>query len=646
MIEKMNFISVTGPKHDIDRVIDNYISRHEIHLENALEELQGTAKLSAYTETNPYRDSIRLANELIGYTDGVKPEAALPAMTVDESMAYIRDLVPQFAEIKAEIEQLQKERDQLQDAFDKIAPFRGLQYDVSRILNFHFLRFRFGRIPVQYWTPFSTYSAEDPSMVFIQCAADSQYIWGVYFVPVAEHDKVDAVYASLHFEKTFIPEEYDGTPEDACSALQTKLNALDARLQEANARFQERITAEKPKIFRASEKVQRASENFDVRKMAAITANEGNVFYIICGWLTEPEAKALMQETAGDPNVVILLEEPASAKHSSPPTKLRNWRFFKPFELFIRMYGLPAYNEYDPTPFVALSYAFIFGAMFGDVGQGLLLLIGGWLLYHFKKVPLAGIISRAGIFSILFGFLFGSVFGFEDWIEPLWLRPKEETIDVPFVGTLNTVLVVAIAFGMFMILVTMILNIINGLREKNLENAVFGNNGIAGIVFYGSLVLVIVLFMTGHSLPAGIVMAVMFGIPLILIVLKEPLTNLIRHKAEVIPGSKGMFVVQSFFELFEVLLSYFSNTISFVRIGAFAISHAAMMEVVLMLAGYTAENPNANILVVILGNLFVCGMEGLVVGIQVLRLEYYEMFSRFYKGTGREFVPYTKTTNR
>ena len=99
-----------------------------------------------------------------------------------------------------------------------------------------------------------------------------------------------------------------------------------------------------------------------------------------------------------------------------------------------------------------------------------------------------------------------------------------------------------------------------------------------------------------------------------------------------------MFFVQAFFELFETMLSYFSNTLSFVRIGAFAVSHAAMMEVVLMLAG--AES--GNWIVIVAGNIFVCLMEGLVVGIQVLRLEYYEMFSRFYKGSGREFKPYNQ----
>ena len=146
--------------------------------------------------------------------------------------------------------------------------------------------------------------------------------------------------------------------------------------------------------------------------------------------------------------------------------------------------------------------------------------------------------------------------------------------------------------------------------------------------------------MSGRPPPAGIVLAVMFGVPLLLILFKEPLTNRLKKKKEKIKEGKVMFFVEGFFELFEMLLSYFSNTLSFVRIGAFAVSHAAMMEVVLMLAG--VESGNTNWVVVVLGNLFVCLMEGLVVGIQVLRLEYYEMFSRFYKGSGRKFEPYNK----
>ena len=100
----------------------------------------------------------------------------------------------------------------------------------------------------------------------------------------------------------------------------------------------------------------------------------------------------------------------------------------------------------------------------------------------------------------------------------------------------------------------------------------------------------IALFMMGKPLPAGMVLIVMFVLPLLIIAFKEPLTHLVQRKSKLLPDGKGMFFVQTFFEMFEVLLSYFSNTLSFVRIGAFAVSHAAMMEVVLMLAG--AEHPS------------------------------------------------------
>ena len=120
---------------------------------------------------------------------------------------------------------------------------------------------------------------------------------------------------------------------------------------------------------------------------------------------------------------------------------------------------------------------------------------------------------------------------------------------------------------------------------------------------------------------------------------------ILEKKADAMPKEKGMFIVQGIFELFEVILSYFSNTLSFVRIGAFAVSHAAMMEVVLMLAGAT-NGGSPNWIVVVLGNIFVCAMEGLIVGIQVLRLEYYEIFSRFYAGNGREFKPFMKAAHK
>jgi len=324
-----------------------------------------------------------------------------------------------------------------------------------------------------------------------------------------------------------------------------------------------------------------------------------------------------------------------------PPTKLKNAKLFKPFEMYTKMYGLPAYGEMDPTWFLAITYSFIFGAMFGDIGQGLLLFLGGIILYKVKHIDLAGIIACAGVFSTFFGFMYGSLFGFEEVLHAFWLKPMSAMMNVPLVGRLNVVFVVAIGFGMLLILVCMIFNIINSIHSKNTEKIWFDSNAVAGLVFYGSVVAVLGLFISGKKLPATAVLIVMFGVPLLLMFLKEPLTNLVEKKAHIFPEKKGMFFVQSFFELFEVLLSYLSNTLSFLRIGAFAVSHAAMMEVVLMLAGAT-EGGNPNWIVIILGNLFVSGMEGLIVGIQVLRLEYYEIFSRFYAGNGRAFKPFLK----
>jgi V/A-type H+-transporting ATPase subunit I len=168
------------------------------------------------------------------------------------------------------------------------------------------------------------------------------------------------------------------------------------------------------------------------------------------------------------------------------------------------------------------------------------------------------------------------------------------------------------------------------------HGVLFDTNGVAGLIFYGMLITCALLVFTGHALPAIIFFIIFFILPLILIFFREPLTHLLEKKKNAMPENKVMFFVESTFELFEILLSYLTNTISFLRIGAFALSHAAMMGVVMIMAG--ANNPN--IFVIIIGNIIVAAMEGLVVGIQVLRLEYYEMFSRFYKGTGKEFKPY------
>lgn len=637
MIVKMKFLSISGPRTDIDRVCDVYLSKYEMQLENAVTELKTTDNLLPFVEINPYKEPLAKAEEFTSKLS-VSNIPADTTLSTDAIITLIRGLNHDYLELQEKKELLKKNKDELLEKLHVLEPFRPLDFDLHKVLHYRYMQLRFGRIGIDYYRKLEKYLFEDLNAIFLEGTRDENYVYGCYFVANAETSRVDSVFNSLHFERITISDEYIGTPSVAYDSLEEDITDLDDRIAEIDHHIQDLLNNQASQLLGARKRLEELSNNFDVRKMAARVDDNKEDYYILCGWMGVDDVEAFLKESEGDDRVFVVVEEDREKFFGDPPTKLKNPRFFKPFEMFIRMYGLPSSNEMDPTVFVALTYTFIFGAMFGDVGQGLCLFVIGGLLYKLKNMNLAGIISVAGLFSAFFGFMFGSVFGFEDIIQARWLRPMEAMTSLPFIGQLNTVFIVAIAFGMGLNILSMIFHILNAIRAKDTENIWFSNNGIAGLVFYGFIVFTIVLYMTGHQVPGNILMTVFLGIPILVFIFKEPLTNLAERNHKKLETSKGMFLVQGFFELFETLLSYFSNTLSFVRIGAFAVSHAAIMEVVLMLSG--AQEGSPNWIVVVIGNLVVCGLEGLIVGIQVLRLEYYEMFSRFYKGSGREFKPF------
>lgn len=644
MIVKMKFVTISGPLGDIDRVTDQYLSKHEIHLESALSELKTVENLQPIADANPYRNTLSLTEQFVNLIPDSNQMMPDEAFDIESITDFIRQTNTDYLNLKEQKDAINKQREAILTQMNAIAPFRSIEYDMKEILSYQFIKYRFGRLPIYFYGKLQKYLLDDLSAIFIEGGRDDHYQYGIYFVSARDAKKADATFRSLHFERSPINDISEGTPAAIYAELQEKADALTLQLSELETQIEELLSSHGSQILAAKQKLEVLASNFDIRKYAARMINDDDDYYVLCGWMSEEDIQKLLADTKEDDNVIIVLEKEHKSHLGEAPTKLKNPKIFKPYEMYIGMYGLPAHNELDPTVFVGLTYSFIFGMMFGDVGQGLVLAIGGYLLYKFKHMALAGIIATAGIFSTFFGFMFGSFFGFEDVIDAVWLRPMKHMTTLPFIGRLNTVFIVTIAFGMGLIILAMILHIINGIKSHDIGSTYFDVNGVAGLVFYGAVVITIVLFMTGNKVPGGIFMAVMFGIPLLLILFKEPLTNKIEKKAKLMEESAGMFLLQGFFELFETMLSYFSNTLSFVRIGAFAVSHAAMMEVVLMLAGAT-EGGNPNWLVVVLGNIFVCGMEGLIVGIQVLRLEYYEMFSRFYKGAGREFKPYKRTLN-
>lgn len=638
MIVKMKFLSISGPRTDIDRVCDVYLSKYEMQLENAVTELRTTQNLLPFVEVNPYKEPLAKAEQFAGLLPSGEYHTD-HTLTTEEILALIRDVNHDYLDIQENKELLKKKKEELTGKLNVLEPFRSLDLDVHKVLHYRYMHVRFGRIDLDHYQKLEKYLFDDLNAIFLEGTRTENYVYGCYFAANSDTSRVDAVFNSMHFERITVSDEYIGTPQVACETLKEEIEETQKAIDQLEEDTRSLMESHASELMGARKRLEELSNNFDVRKMAArIEDDNKEDYYILCGWMGEKDVEAFVKEAENDHKVLIVVEEEREKFFGDPPTKLKNPKIFKPFEMFIKMYGLPAHDEMDPTIFVALTYTFIFGAMFGDVGQGLCLFLIGGIIYLTKKANLAGIISVAGLFSTFFGFMFGSVFGFEDILPARWLRPVSAMTDLPFIGQLNTVFVVAIAFGMALNILVMLFHIVNAIRARDTENIWFSNNGLAGLVFYGFLVLTVVLFMTGHKTPGNILMAIFLGVPVVLFLFKEPLTNLVERNHKKIEEGKVMFLVQGFFELFETMLSYFSNTLSYVRIGAFAVSHAAIMEVVLMLSGATDGSPN--IIGLVIGNIVVCGLEGLVVGIQVLRLEYYEMFSRFYKGTGREFKPF------
>jgi V/A-type H+-transporting ATPase subunit I len=297
---------------------------------------------------------------------------------------------------------------------------------------------------------------------------------------------------------------------------------------------------------------------------------------------------------------------PPAPPDIAPPMVMRNPWWAQPFELFARLLGTPAADEADPSRLLAILAPLLFGYMFGDVGHGLVLLVAGVLLQ--ARWPVTRILIASGLAAVLFGFVFGSVFGREDLLPALWLHPIENPLPV---------LLVPLGGGIVVLLLGLLLNAMEFwwrgriVQWLQIEAAV--------IVLYLSLLasilvpqylvisaLAIAWYLAGHLLQSS----------------HEAMTTLLKA---------GGALLESIFQLLV-------NTISFVRVGAFALAHGGLSLAFVTLAGAT-ESMVGSLLILLIGNLVVIMLEGLVVTIQTTRLILFEFFIRFLQCTGRMFRP-------
>lgn len=356
---------------------------------------------------------------------------------------------------------------------------------------------------------------------------------------------------------------------------------------------------------------------------------KGDKYFYLSGWVPESKVDDFKElEDKYDKTKVNINNRSYSSK---PPTKLKNNILFRPFEFLVNMYGAPNYNEIDPTPFFAITYLLLYGMMFGDLGQGLVFVLLSFYVDKINKT-FGGLVRRIGISSSIFGLMYGSFFGIETLIPTLLIKPFDNIM---------TVLIASVAFGVLLMVISYIIGIFNKVKKQNnLEEGIFGKEGLAGLMMMISFILIILNIVGKSPLPMPVAV-VMLVLSIVMIIFKQPLARRIEGDYPLYDSSKGDYYVESSFSIVEALLSVFSNLVSFTRVGAFAINHVGLymaFEVMAKLAG----GGIIGIIILILGNILIIGLEGMIVFIQGLRLEFYEMFSKYYEGNGRKFRPITE----
>lgn len=628
----MKLISIVGPVEEFEAVARRTLLGFDMHVENAISLLDNVKGLAPFADDGSVNEPLAKIKEyfqlaglevetLAQNVEGQnRPMAEITAL-LDEVGGRLADTHDKLRENEAAVEKNRK-------IIRQLSHMRSLDADLDEIFKLSFIKFRFGRLPKSGYQKLKMY-LEDIDAIFVEGEIDADYVYGIYFMPAEQEEKIDGIFSALYFERIMLSADAHGTPEEACKAFEAKCEALAAEREALTGAVRDIVEAYQEQLLADYVTLRQAEAAKALKKLAAHTRDS---FYVV-GWVPESETAAMTQALQKEPNVVVVEEEPDIIKKATPPIRLHNIKLFRPFRMFVEMYGLPSYSELDPTPILAISYALLFGIMFGDVGHGLLLLVGGLALYKVKKMDLAGIVAQAGFWATVFGFLYGSLFGNEEILRqnPITARffvisPMED---------ITTILIATVALGAVMILIAMLLGMINAVKNRQWGKLLFTQNGVAGFVFYSFLLVMVVNMLLSFTTIPTVVSVLCIAVPLVLMFLQEPLSDLLAGKKNWLPKNKGEFVMESFFEMFEVILSYATNTISFVRLGAFALAHGCMMSVVFILADMATGA--GHIVILILGNALVIGLEGLIVGIQSLRLEFYEMFSRFYEGGGRPF---------
>jgi len=639
--QAMSKVELIVPEHDVVPVTEALAASRVFHL--AANEHMGAESTSRQASEWQERATtfadlerrILTVMEALGVDAGPPPTETPHLIWPAVAETDVEHLEQEAQAPVQELEEEQRRLAQLQREVSQLEPIVGLGIDLSILRGTHYTFVMLGTMPVTNIERLQS-SLEHIPFVLITLRSAEHLATVVLFGMQRDADVLNRAARSAYLNPIKPPETYRGTPAEAIAALQAGIERTRHHIEERQATIEHlremRIRHLRHLLWRV-----RAS-----RTLVETIARYGRLryTYLVAGWVPASQVPMLEQKVKqASAQVTIEVNSPRAVDEEPIPVALDNPPFLRAFQGLVTNYGHPRYGELDPTPVLALTFPLVFGLMFGDVGHGLLLALAGLLIASRTVRALRGLASlgavlvACGITSIFFGFLYGSIFGFEEVLKPLWIQPLKDIM---------AILLATVGIGVGLLSLGMVQNIVNAALERRWGHLLFDHNGLAGLVFYWSLIgLAARAFMSSLPVSAMLLVALAAASGLA-VAFAELLENLLQGHRPLVEGGLGTYLMQAFFELFETVIGLLSNTLSYVRMGAFAVAHGALSLVVFILAGIISPARGVGYWVVVaLGNLFVIGFEGMIVGIQTLRLEYYEFFSKFFSGNGVRFRPLT-----
>ncbi|HOV23049.1 MAG TPA: V-type ATPase 116kDa subunit family protein [Candidatus Marinimicrobia bacterium] len=552
----------------------------------------------------------------------------------------------------AEIESVSQRRDSLQKEFQRLNEiktrydrFPGLGKALQMPGDYSYLAIETGEIPDNN-LPLLEEQLSATLHVILPIGRQKGMTSLVAIVLKRDADVLQAALKASGFQPTKIEKELPSLATESIEKLEKELNDLNEQLRDAEEKFQAVVNRHRALLIGVYLRIRQ--EQVQGRMLHFFRRTEKTCLF--SGWLPDSRKEVFvkeLQKATQNRAIVDLIpaESHEAVKDGSVevPVKLNNPAFFKPFEMLTSVYGLPKYQTIDPTPVFGLSFLLMFGMMFGDIGHGLVLALLGLALLlksHKDTFKSAGyLLLYAGGSSIIFGFLFGSFFGIEDLFPTIWMKPMND---------INQLFKVVIYVGAGMITVSIIINLINGIRSGRILDYIFDKAGLlSGILYWCGIILVSRLVLTKTNGGVGLFVIYLFVACALLLFFREPILNLIRKNRRLYSSGVVTGLMHSLVEMLEIVLGFLANTVSFIRVGAFGLAHAGLFIAIFALSDMVSGKLSgvASILILILGNIFIIALEGLVVTIQAIRLEFYEFFNRFFRPARVKYQPIRENPN-